>query len=142
MAGLARWAAVAHARRGPCALCGLLCGLALLLHTFWTGKECMQRTRRAGCRASHPGGEGGGTPAAWRAPYKHICPSPPFPRRLRHALAAAAEVAQVVCACALFHCLYPAVPGASPLRALACLAAGNGVLALAAQALTSTLPLR
>ena len=79
---------------------------------------------------------------ALRPVLPELLPPLPPPCRLRHALEAGTEVVQAVCACALFHRLYPAAPGASPLRVLACLAAGNGALSLAAQGLTSALPLR
>lgn len=62
--------------------------------------------------------------------------------RLLCACEATLDVGQALLACSLFHQLYPFVVGASPLRAVAAVAAGNGVLALACHAKTSPLPLR
>ncbi|KAL4420477.1 hypothetical protein ABPG75_010133 [Micractinium tetrahymenae] len=62
--------------------------------------------------------------------------------RLLHPLEAAVDVMQPVCACALFHALYPAAPGAGPLRSLAFLLGSNGVLALIVRAKVSPLPFR
>ena len=52
------------------------------------------------------------------------------------------SIAQPLCACSLFHHFYPTTAGASALRAVACVAAGNGVLALACLAKTSPLTFR
>lgn len=49
---------------------------------------------------------------------------------------------QPVGACALFHVLFPAASPAGPLSSLACLLAGNGVLALIVRAKASPLPFR
>lgn len=46
---------------------------------------------------------------------------------------------QPLCACSLFHAIHPTAAGASAGRALACLAAGNGVAALAVLLVTSPL---
>ena len=66
---------------------------------------------------------------------------PPL-RRVLYPLEAAVDVLQAVCACSLFHALYPTVSGASPQRALSCMLVGNGVLALALRSQLSALPFK
>lgn len=55
---------------------------------------------------------------------------------------AAIDVLQALCACSLFHTLYPAELGASPRRAMTSMLLGNGVLALALRAQLSALPFK
>jgi hypothetical protein len=62
--------------------------------------------------------------------------------RLHYPLELLISIAQPLCACSLFHHLYPTTAGASALRALACVVTGNGVLALACLAKTSPLTFR
>jgi hypothetical protein len=62
--------------------------------------------------------------------------------RLHYPLELLISIAQPLCACSLFHHIYPTTAGASALRAVACVAAGNGVLALACLAKTSPLTFR
>ena len=52
------------------------------------------------------------------------------------------DVLLALCGCAAFHSLFPAAPGASALRCLAVLAAGNGAAALALAAASSPLPFK
>ena len=77
-------------------------------------------------------------------------PSPPCPPslilspspRLFYTLELAIDVLQPVSACSLLHRLYPPAAGTGPLRSLAAVLLGNGVLALALRAKTSPLPVR
>ncbi|PSC71716.1 cytochrome c oxidase subunit [Micractinium conductrix] len=61
---------------------------------------------------------------------------------LFYTLELAIDVLQPVSACSLLHRLYPPAAGTGPLRSLAAVLLGNGVLALALRAKTSPLPVR
>lgn len=59
-----------------------------------------------------------------------------------YALEALVDLIMVLSACTAFNALYPPLPGASALRSIAVLAAGNGVAALVLASKTLPLPVR